>query len=116
LELWFGVEFNLTLLAKDAADRYYSLDDHPLADASMQSVGELNGIRRFSLHDDWSRFRLSLSFTPATGLWRFPVETVSQSEDGFERTYQGSCILAHWKIRIESEATTELEIGLEMRR
>jgi len=28
-------------------------------------------------------------------LWRFPIETVSVSEGGFERLYQGSVFLAH---------------------
>jgi len=30
--------------------------------------------------------------------WIVPIETISQSEAGFERVYQGSAILAVWKI------------------
>jgi len=30
--------------------------------------------------------------TPAT-LWRYPVHTVSLSEGGFEKIFQGSCLL-----------------------
>jgi alpha-amylase len=38
-----------------------------------------------------------VSATPATALWRYPLETASQSEGGFERTYQGSVILPIWR-------------------
>lgn len=34
-------------------------------------------------------------------LWRFPIETVSQSESGFERIYQASSLLLHWALRLQ---------------
>ena len=34
-------------------------------------------------------------------LWEFPLETVSLSEEGFERTYQGTVLLAHAKISLQ---------------
>jgi len=115
LDLWFGVEFNLTLLAKDSSDRYYSSKDHRLEDANMASEGELKEVSAFSLHDDFYKFQLSLSFLPTARLWRFPVETISRSEEGFERTYQGSCILSHWKANLKSGETSEFRIQFEMR-
>jgi len=33
----------------------------------------------------------------AEEFWVAPIETVSESEDGFERVYQGSQILAVWR-------------------
>ena len=36
-----------------------------------------------------------------TDLWEFPLETVSLSEEGFERTYQGTVLLAHSKITLQ---------------
>ena len=35
--------------------------------------------------------------TPAEVAW-YPVETVSNSEAGFERQYQGSCLLLRWPL------------------
>jgi alpha-amylase len=109
----FGVEFNLTLLAKDADDRYYSLNDDRLADGLMQSEGELLEVENFGLHDDWYKFKISLLNSGGANVWRFPVETVSQSEGGFEKTYQGSCILIHWNITLAVNKSTE--IGIEMK-
>ena len=36
---------------------------------------------------------------PATAWWS-PIETISNSEGGFERTYQGSALVAVWPIRL----------------
>ena len=40
---------------------------------------------------------------PAT-LWRFPLETVSLSEGGFERIYQGSLLLLQWRFRLPGKS------------
>jgi len=34
-------------------------------------------------------------------LWSYPVEAVTNSEDGFELTFQGSCYVVGWDIKIE---------------
>ncbi len=100
LKLWWGVEFNFTLLAGDAEDRYYVCPGHVLDSSRLISEGALDDVPNFSMRDDWHKFQLSIAFSPAVSLWRFPVETISQSEDGFERTYQGSCLLAHRKLTL----------------
>jgi len=41
---------------------------------------------------------------PATVTWR-PIETISNSEAGFERVYQGSELLLGWPIRLEPSAS-----------
>jgi alpha-amylase len=43
-------------------------------------------------------------------LWRFPIETISMSEAGFERVYQGSVILPNWKIRLGNSKTWQVTI------
>ena len=42
---------------------------------------------------------------PVATFWRFPIETVSQSEGGFEKTYQGSSITAVWPLLLKTGAT-----------
>jgi len=38
---------------------------------------------------------------PAPVSW-FPVETVSNSEQGFERVYQGSCLIQRWALALDA--------------
>jgi hypothetical protein len=44
-------------------------------------------------------------------LLRTPIETVSLSEDGFERNYQGSLLMALWDLG----GATEWQIALRQR-
>ena len=45
---------------------------------------------------------------PAPSEW-FPVETVSNSEAGFERVYQGSCLTQRWPLRLTAGDSTIIE-------
>ena len=39
--------------------------------------------------------------TSAADAWWAPIETVSNSEAGFERVYQGSALLLSWPVRLD---------------
>ena len=112
LNLWWGVEFNFTLLAGDAEDRTYICPGHSLESARLISEGALDDVDSFGMQDDWHKFQLSITSKPAVSLWRFPVETISQSEDGFERTYQGSCLLMHRKLELLPGQSVEHDFTL----
>jgi hypothetical protein len=45
--------------------------------------------------------------------WIAPIETVSESEEGFERVYQGSQILARWRISTEKVFSARLVWRIE---
>jgi alpha-amylase len=92
--VFFAPELNLTLLAGDAPDRYYRAPKE-LQDRRLASRGESEG--SLELVNEWDKFLARVSAQPATTLWRHPLETASQSEGGFERTYQGSVILPIWR-------------------
>jgi alpha-amylase len=94
LPLALGVELVINLLAADAPDRYISANGtrYPL-----NFQGEL-GSADLVLVDEWQRVKISLTAQPQPRWWIVPIETISQSEAGFERIYQGSAILAVWMI------------------
>lgn len=91
VSLTMVTEFNLTLLAADASDRYWIID-HSEAKLTLREEGTRAGVSQIGMRDDWSRFEVTIKSSDPIDIYRFPVETVSQSESGFERTYQGSCI------------------------
>jgi alpha-amylase len=102
LDLWFAPEFNFSLLAGNAPDRYYQIDDLVLDDRTLASRGVLENVQQIKLVDGWKGFRVLLALDRPSSFWRFPIETVSQSESGFERTYQSSALLPNWKISLEA--------------
>jgi alpha-amylase len=110
----FGSEFNFSLLAGDAHDRYYEIPGHRLDRRNLASAGEAGNVDSVSLVDEWLKLKVSLAFSLPAVLWRAPVETVSQSEAGFERVYQSSMVMPLWRISLGPEKTWETEIRLRI--
>jgi alpha-amylase len=105
------VQWNLALTAGEAPGRFYRLPGHP----SLGSRGEAGSRRSFDLVDEWADCTLSLGWeSPARVAWA-PVETVSISEAGFERVYQGSSVLLAWPISFAPGGEWEEPITLTIR-
>ena len=114
LNTTFGSEFNVTLLAGNAHDRYYDIPGHVLDKRNLASIGETNNVSQVDLVDEWLKIRFIMEFTQPAILWRAPVETVSQSEAGFERVYQSSMVMPLWRISLGPGKTWETEIRVRI--
>ena len=110
----YGSEFNFSLLAGNAHDRYYDIPGHTLDKRNLASTGEINNVSKVSIVDEWLRLKLSLAFVQPAILWRAPVETVSQSEGGFERVYQSSLVMPIWRISLRPRSSWEAEISVKI--
>jgi alpha-amylase len=67
----------------------------------MISRGVITEVGSVRLRDESFGFEVSIDIAPASRLWRFPLETISQSESGPERTYQGTVFLFHWRFSLK---------------
>jgi 4-alpha-glucanotransferase len=67
---------------------------------SHDSRGTATGVSRFEQGNDWIGMSIESSASEPADLWWAPVETVSNSEAGFERVYQGAGILVSWPISL----------------
>ncbi len=114
LNTTFGTEFNFSLLAGDAPDRYYDIPGHTLEKRNLASQGETNNVRQVSLVDEWLGLSVVLAFSDPAVLWRAPVETVSQSEAGFERVYQSSMVMPLWRVSLGPGRTWAGEVRLRI--
>ncbi len=96
VSLWFACELNLLLSSGSGEGRHYELDGarRPL---SSQTESR-SGIAALALVDEWAGFRAGLEFEQPCDIWTFPVETMSHGLEGLTRSYQGTCILPHWRI------------------
>jgi len=110
----FGSEFNFSLLAGNAEDRYYEVPGHTLDKRNLASQGEINNVRQVSLVDEWQKFAVTLALSLPAVLWRAPVETVSQSEAGFERVYQSSMVMPLWRVSLPRRRTWSVELRLKV--
>jgi hypothetical protein len=57
------------------------------------------------MEDGWQHVRIALNAPGSEQYWIAPIETVSESEEGFERVYQGSQILAVWYPGLSGQTT-----------
>ncbi len=57
---------------------------------------------------------VGVSAEPAADITWYPVETVSNSEAGFERTYQGSCLTSRWPLRLAPGEEKSVQIGFRV--
>ena len=111
-DIYFAPELNLNLLAPEAEDRFFLINGEPFEHNNLGSSGERSGIRQFSLVDEWQGIRIDIETSPqARWVWH-PVETISLSEEGIERIYQGSAILPLFDLNqlIDSRISVTLTI------
>ena len=110
LDARWAVQCNLTLSAGDAPGRYFRVAGRP----SLGSRGRLPAVHGLAMVDEWLGGEVALSFSaPAEVAWA-PVETVSLSESGFERIYQGSALLVSWPVRLEPGQTWEASLRVRV--
>ncbi|MFA6431564.1 MAG: alpha-amylase/4-alpha-glucanotransferase domain-containing protein, partial [Candidatus Margulisiibacteriota bacterium] len=113
-DLWFGVEFNFSLLAGRAPDRYYESSEAKIEENCLASKGELPGISSLKLVDNWKRFVIVLETNNPANFWRFPIETISQSEAGFEKNFQSSVVFPNWKVLLEAGESWKTKLTLRI--
>src|SRR5712664_972763 len=87
-----GIESIVNLLAPAEPDRFF---ETAAGHENLRFSGALPA-PSLRMEDGWQRVRVLLHALSAKEFWVAPIETVSESEEGFERVYQGSQILAVW--------------------
>lgn len=106
----FGVEFVMNFLAGDAHDRYY-IGVNPSQDNNrLNSLGVQTNASEFGAVDEWMNVRCAITTDVSADVWRMPIETVSLSESGFERVYQGSVMMPVWPVHLAAGADFEVTL------
>jgi 4-alpha-glucanotransferase len=91
-----GIEMILNFLAPSTPDRYFESGGqrYPLRWAASVPGRELRVV------DEWQGVDVMVATSHAQRFWITPIDTVSESEGGFERIYQGSQIIAVWPVEL----------------
>ncbi len=114
IDLVFCPELNLTLLAGDDSLRLYEFEGVIGPGPRMKSSGEVEETSWFALTDLHQKIRIRLEFDPLATVWRHPVETISQSEAGFECIHQGSAVIPRWALRLPPGRSSTVSVKLEI--
>ena len=103
------METIINLLAPHEPDRFF---ETPAGPQNLRYSGELPA-PVLHIQDGWQKIRVTLHAPGADNFWIAPIETVSESEDGFERVYQGSQILARWRLSTQKVLSARIVWRLE---
>lgn len=94
----FGVEFNFSGIPDGQDDRFVLASDT----SNLGQVGQMLDLHQQSkveLVDGWLDIAAGLQFEQETSVWTFPIQSVSQSEAGFELVHQSVVVQPHWEVR-----------------
>jgi alpha-amylase len=111
--LHFAVEMNFAGLPAGADDRYFhDAEGNRLGQLGSQlDVGDTAGL---FLCDEWLGIDVGLTASRPTHFWTFPVETVSQSEGGFELVHQSTAVLPHWFVTGDRDGRWSVTMQLQL--
>ncbi|MBT4034066.1 MAG: DUF1926 domain-containing protein [Candidatus Marinimicrobia bacterium] len=108
----YGLELNFGLLGGNSPDRYYLVNNNNVG--ALNTHGDEPAVQTVALFNEWDNFKINMNFSKKCQLWRSPIETISMSEAGFERVYQASALLPHWKLNLTPGESLELELLLSI--
>jgi len=113
----FAVEFNFAGLPSGADDRYFYTGDN-IKLGQLGAALDLSGLQHLSLVDEWLGIEVKLATSQASSIWTFPIETVSQSEGGFELVHQSVAVLPHWHVTADADGRwgVTMELSLDTSR
>ena len=75
----------------------------------------MNATRSVVVTDEWLKLRCDAAFPGASAAWRDAIETVSQSEGGYERVYQGTVLVPVWDIKVAAGSEGSAALSIQFR-
>lgn len=113
LPIHFGVEFNFAAMAAGASDRYYyGAEGQTLGQLEIQRATELSS--RIGLVDEWLGLDVALDISQPGHFWIQPIQTVSQSEGGFELVHQSCSVTPHWQFPAPADGKWSVKLSLSL--
>nr|MBN2276878.1 DUF1926 domain-containing protein [candidate division Zixibacteria bacterium] len=108
----FGVENNFNFLAGHAPDRYILFDGERMRDSNLDAVNRKAGGRSVIISDDWLKGAVALMVDREAEIWQAPIFTISLSEGGFEKVYQGTSLVNLFEINLKKGQPWEVTFML----
>jgi len=111
--LHFAVEMNFAGMPADAYGRnFHDIDGNTLGQLGAKL--DLRDVFGLALTDEWLDIDVGLKMSRPTNFWTYPVETVSQSEGGFELVHQSVAVLPHWHVEADHDGRWSVTMQLSL--
>ena len=107
----FSVELHFAGMPAGIDDRYFHGGDGQRLGHLGQRL-DLHDVRALNLVDEYLGIDVGWKASRPSGVWTYPVETVSQSEGGFELVHQSVAVQPHWIV--EADASGRWSVTMEV--
>jgi len=107
----FGVENNFNFQAGHAEDRFILIDNKRHENCFLDSDGSHAQVGNVSIIDEYRQVGIALTADQPSDIWHLPIYTVSLSEGGFEKVYQGTTVVNKFRLEL-SESPTFINLRL----
>jgi alpha-amylase len=99
IDFRLGIEWSTTMLGGGGNPSAWWEIEGPRS--GHDTAGAASGVQAIAQGNDHIGIAVETVPDVPADAWWAPIETISNSEDGFERVYQGSSLLVSWPLRLE---------------
>jgi alpha-amylase len=110
-EVTFAVENNFNFQAGHAYDRYLLVDNQRSDNAWLDAAACHANACGVAMVDEYRNLAVAVVSDREAELWHLPIFTVSLSEAGFERVYQGTTLVHVYRVNL-SDSPVRLTLAL----
>jgi len=89
----FAIENNFNLQAGHSKDCFILVDNQRAEDSYLDSVGDYCRAGTLALVDQYRALAVAVGSERPAQIWHTPIFTISLSEGGFEKVYQGTTVV-----------------------
>jgi alpha-amylase len=112
-QMHLALEWNFAGMPSGADDRFF-YNAHGDRLGQLGTRLNLSNERHLGLIDQWQGLDVFISLNRTANFWTFPIETVSQSEGGFELVHQSVCVMPHWLIQGDSDGKWSVQMEIRI--
>ena len=110
VNLWFGIEFGFAIPGHEDETRFCYTKDGEIKAKELAMIGNAQRCQEFGIKDHHLKLDINFKLDRQSQLWRFPIYTVSLSEEGFEKVQQSLVLFPNWKLSLEPQERWEVKI------
>ena len=113
----FGIENNWGLEGGQDGLTFFEGLETPAGDRQYPGhIGTASGIDQYALNSDIVTVGTGIQHTLSVSadIWWFPIESVTNSESGFEANYQGTAILNSWQLNLAPAARWQVTLTFDL--
>ncbi len=92
-DIRLAVESNYNFQAGHSDDRYILFDGEKIKGGFLDSTLARRGCQTLVIRDDFRNLAVALATDREAEIWQAPIFTISLSEGGFEKVYQGTSLV-----------------------